>query len=326
MLLRKRLGQRQPCCSGHGVCLNGHCSCAIGWAGAGCAPKTSDTAAAIAGAVAGCERGCSGHGVCSLGVSGVAFCTCALGWAGADCDVAAPCPSSCSGYGVCHYGKFLCAAGSLGADCSQVVTSGNGPFSECADDCSGAGICVNGPCECVPGFSGANGLHVDPCPLGCSGRGICEIRATSAACMCTVGYSGLGCEEAVLMARYEPQAGVVGHAQLVGDVTPCAANCSGRGVCVDDPDGGASCGCAVGDRGAACELENSYADATPCTLEAASCRACARALVELMHLAWRQRSRSGLTSGAKGDGCLISSDADTTPCTPAAAGCRACAY
>ena len=253
--------ERQPCpvdgCSGHGVCLNGHCSCAVGWAGAGCAARTSDTAAAVAGAVAGCERGCSGHGVCSLGVSGVAFCTCALGWAGADCAVAAPCPSGCSGYGVCHYGKCLCAAGSLGADCSQVVTSGSGPFSECADDCSGAGICVNGACECVPGFSGANCLRVDPCPLDCSGRGICEVRATGAACVCAAGYGGLGCDEAVpVAARYEAQGGVVGRAQLVGGVTPCAADCSGRGVCMDDPDGGASCVCAVGYRGGACELEN----------------------------------------------------------------------
>ena len=246
--------ERRPCpvdgCSGHGLCVSGHCSCASGWAGAGCASKTADLVATQVGAVAGCEGmgGCSGRGVCTLDVRGQAFCECALGWAGVDCNVAAPCPSSCSGYGVCAYGKCLCAAGSLGADCASVVTKGAGPLSECADDCSGAGVCVNGACHCVPGFSGVNCLRVDTCPLDCSGHGVCEVRSTGTACVCAAGYSGAGCDT--------PPPKQLGAGGATATITPCVADCSGRGVCVDDPTGGAACTCAVGFRGAACELEN----------------------------------------------------------------------
>ena len=38
--------------------------------------------------------------------------------------------------------------------------------------------------------------------------------------------------------------------------TPCPADCSSRGVCVDTPGGGAACVCAPGFRGATCEREN----------------------------------------------------------------------
>ena len=185
-------------CSGHGVCAGGACACADGWAGAHCADAVAPAAAAAAavghgqgafGAAACGPHGCGAHGVC-VSDGAAARRAAAPGWSGTACEIGAPCPNGCSGYGVCERGRCVCAAGALGPDCSGVV-KGSGVFSICPDDCSGAGVCRGGACECVPGFSGDNCLRVDPCPLACSGHGVCShALATGAACVCAPGWQG----------------------------------------------------------------------------------------------------------------------------------------
>ena len=95
----------------------------------------------------------------------------------------------------------------------------------------------------MPGFSGDNCLRVDPCPLACSGHGVCShALATGAACVCAPGWQGPACAEPTPPTKRS--------------VTPCAADCSGRGVCVDAPSGVATCLCAEGFEGPMCEREN----------------------------------------------------------------------
>ena len=73
---------------------------------------------------------------------------------------------------------------------------------------------LEGRCACARGYGGERCELVIGCPLGCSGRGECEIAADGGGrvCACEDGWRGAACEEA-----------------------RCPADCAGRGRCVDGP-------------------------------------------------------------------------------------------
>ena len=85
---------------------------------------------------------------------------------------------------------------------------------------------LEGRCACARGYGGERCELVIGCPLGCSGRGECEIAADGGGrvCACEDGWRGAACEEA-----------------------RCPADCAGRGRCVDG-----RCECVAGATGADC--------------------------------------------------------------------------
>jgi tenascin len=91
-----------------------------------------------------------------------------------------------------------------------------------------------------------------PCPLGCSGRGLC---GPSGECVCEPGFGGPACARAAATARVEatgtgaPRAPSRSTARMAPPHAPCPANCSAHGRCHRG-----ACACHEGFRGRACEV------------------------------------------------------------------------
>jgi hypothetical protein len=66
-----------------------------------------------------CPNGCTGHGLCNLGV-----CFCDPGFTGSDCSTAITCLNDCSGHGICRYGRCYCDPNYSRDDCSEQVVHG----------------------------------------------------------------------------------------------------------------------------------------------------------------------------------------------------------
>ena len=235
-----------PCpshCRAHGQCINGTCSCDVGYAGLTCKPQ--------------CDRGCSGHGRCAA--PGV--CACSGGWVGAGCSQP-HCPSDCSGRGRCAApGTCVCQPGWGGFDCSQ---------PSCPKECSAHGTCVAPPpnatrrhaiarCSCDAGWGGS-ACDRPLCTSGCSAEhGNCTAPGT---CSCASGWGGHDCS------MPQCKGGCAAHGVCVAPdecscfdgwigancSTPlCALNCSGRGSCASTGAAAGTCSCDAGYDGLGCE-------------------------------------------------------------------------
>lgn len=104
-------------------------------------------------ASAGCDNGCSGHGVCECG-----FCLCYDNWGmGYELDT-----GDCS--------DRICPFEFAWID----TPNKDGAFHKYAE-CSNKGICnrETGECECFEGYEG-KGCQRTACPNDCSGHGTCE--------------------------------------------------------------------------------------------------------------------------------------------------------
>ena len=130
-------------CSMHGLCVDGACVCAPGYAGRSCEESLPIPAGALAVSVDSarrCPNKCWGRGVCLLG----GVCDCEPGYVGEDCASVGACPQDCSRNGLCVHGSCHCSPGWSGDDCSRPLA--------CPHDCSDHGVCVHGRCHCETGF------------------------------------------------------------------------------------------------------------------------------------------------------------------------------
>lgn len=221
-------------CFGHGFCLNGTCTCDIGYTGTRCEKVLGI-----------CPNNCTGHGSCRGGT-----CLCHASWEGHDCATERyRCPvelGNCSGKGLCSQSTFssylpsrpeasplsekswscICDIGYCGLTCSKVCSS-------CLNNCSGHGECIETVCHCNPGFTGDDCGIVNfayDCPNNCSSAGRCvyDKERGRARCECSEGFDGEGCD----VSRFE-----------------CSGNCSGHGLC-----GANGCVCEDGYKGKGCDV------------------------------------------------------------------------
>lgn len=173
--------------------------CSVGYYGKNCSKCVVGPKGAV----------CSGHGTCSGSGThaGTGKCTCDAGWGvEADCSQCElklwQCPGQvnstggiCSGHGTCsctgnrhNQTKCTCERVFTGDDCSMCAVG--------YESRNGTANCS----YCIPGFFG-NGPKpgvppvCNPCPE-CGPHSVCNGSGTNAGsyvCLCTDGYSGLGC-------------------------------------------------------------------------------------------------------------------------------------
>ncbi|XP_034029805.1 N-acetylglucosamine-1-phosphodiester alpha-N-acetylglucosaminidase [Thalassophryne amazonica] len=131
-------------CSGHGVCVGGHCQCQKGWQGHACDTQMCQT------------QTCGPHGNCTSN-----GCVCDAGWRGENCS--RECDPGFYGHGCnqtctcangasCNpvHGQCTCLAGFRGNSCEQVCPLGfYGP--SCVKECH-----CDDQCLCDPGTGSCN--------------------------------------------------------------------------------------------------------------------------------------------------------------------------
>jgi len=232
-------------CSGAGTCTDGVCTCGLGYVGQNCNESN----------VAGCPRQCSGHGQCdpeSL------ECVCDKGYEGYACQATTGCAvlSFCSGHGSCKEDECSCDSGWNGPECSE--------RKGCANECSGWGSCELGAskttfeCNCRAPSSGSDdcsrALPV-PCPLTCSGHGICV--ANEGRCKCHPGFSGPACDVVLSLCN---QSCHHGHC-APGVLSPLPFAPTSYAATSVTPSGKPSCRCRAGFEGDSCNRRSPSAAA-----------------------------------------------------------------
>jgi len=219
-------------CFGHGDCLNGMCTCDLGYTGDLCNEVTE-----------ACPQNCSGHGTCQGGK-----CFCRGQWSGAACNQEIfNCPfalHNCTGHGLCQPSgadsnapwTCSCDEGFCGDACSLACP-------KCINNCTGHGACDGIVCICDVGYAGDDcSLVQGLCPKNCSGHGRCVIPGSGIVstsntskytphCECTEGFYGESCDS--LLSDWQSR---------------CPRNCSGKGLC-----GTNGCKCQPGFVGKSCE-------------------------------------------------------------------------
>jgi hypothetical protein len=270
-------------CNGAGICksLNGiaSCSCKEGFMGIACEKL-----------VACVHLNCR-NGRCITSFNRFAMCFCKAGYSGKTCEIKRTCPATagktCSGNGTCLEDTLRCKClpGYGGHDCSTKLACRHGANGE---ECSGntSGKCHHGICKCLDGFVGSACEHAraKACNKGdngkeCSGRGKCDFGR----CRCEPGFTGAACEVEEVMCPFVNGKVCSGNGDCAGRSCVCKPGfASGlRGACenmeawcpkgpgatgrleecsypagkCDRRFGTATCRCADGRSGNACELE-----------------------------------------------------------------------
>ncbi|KAJ7316744.1 hypothetical protein JRQ81_002906, partial [Phrynocephalus forsythii] len=174
----------------------------------------------------GSDNECSGHGVCSDGITGNGTCVCKENFSGYACQecrdefhFGPDCKSVCQcQHGICNHGpsgdgSCTCYAGYTGEKCDQEHLACGGTVCEANSLC----VMANGKanCQCMPGYR-RTGIHCqaqDPCSSSlCSPFAVCKaVGQTKHTCTCKEGYQGDG--------------------QLCQVVNPCLNN---NGICPDN--------------------------------------------------------------------------------------------
>ena len=184
-------------CNRNGICVNGICSCYIGFEGINCEIETCFAGKCLNNGT--CIQGkcvcSSNYGIdCStVLIQNKSYlctnngeydflnkiCKCYQGWTGIECSE----NENCSDKG-CN----LCKDGITGFNCSTK------DIISCDFRCKDHGICVNGSCECSPGYRGRN-CNINSCPNSCSSNGVCEkVDNTMYQCICKQGWTGPACD------------------------------------------------------------------------------------------------------------------------------------
>jgi hypothetical protein len=246
-------------CGTHGVCDDSDgvaaCSCSAGYQGedcSSCAAGFQDNdgdgvcVADCATAVISCGQGSCGDS------TGEPSCSCSGGYGGADCvacaagyqdnDTNGTCLSSCAtasvncgSNGHCSdvagTAACVCASGYQGANCTTCAAG----YQD--ND-------TNGTCEPTCASSG----------LGC-GHGTCSDSTGTAACTCSAGYGGADCQACA--AEYQDNDD---NGTCLASCVQVQSSCGAHGTCFDVT-GTATCTCAAGYQGAACDqCANGYSD------------------------------------------------------------------
>ena len=270
----------QNACSGHGLCVGADSSSSSSQSGTD--GQTKSTAAASSGRSSGggehrpsclcepgyggsmcqyatvgsgaCPSGCSGHGLCDIGV-----CRCYPGYMGLACgalDVGAfsrtsnntlglVCPDDCSGHGTCQFGRrCACDRGYGGPNCGDATLNpavlAIGELSSRATSTAGARLA-----SLTGGASiGSEPATLSRCPRACSSYGVCAWSAQRQRhlCVCKTGFSGpacsqwgeMPCTESATVQRH-------GRSSDLAAVTPDTLPCSGSGICLNG-----TCACDAG--------------------------------------------------------------------------------
>lgn len=267
-------------CGQHGECVEGHCECADGWAGAGCS-DVDECASQPCRNGGSCFHSADvqalegpAHAQLADAWAGRHVCACASGYAGAECQCL-----HCGEHGTCQFdGRCACEPGFVGAQCEINV-------DECASKpCMNGAICNDQDlaysCSCSSGFSGENCEHdIDECGSSpCEPHGKCTDSVSSYICSCEDGWSGENCSEAPACISSPCQNGAdcIDYASPSGEFTyrckckagwlgdqcmyhACEASppaCAHGGKCrqveTEEDARGFACECVDGYRGAAC--------------------------------------------------------------------------
>ena len=162
------------------------------------------------------------------------------------------CPNRCSGHGWCV--PRWQAQAVLRSSLANRTTTANASLMQAPVEQEGTATTTDaqlaGPardamvCACLRGWRGA-ACDVDTCPQHCSGNGRCHLGR----CICGGHYAGDACDEFVNAPPPPPPPSPPPPPYLCG----MAYDCSGRGACVDGPNGTRTCACRSGFEGERCE-------------------------------------------------------------------------
>ena len=216
-VLRENNGECNVC-SGHGVCVDGGCSCFENYF-----DYFSDQCAQTCPG----EPTCSGHGTCQL-YGATAGCACEHGWRGDDCGVKCPGDPVCSGHGVCS-AEYVDGIPITLCACTGVY-GGNNCSVKCPGDetpCSGHGSCdlETSLCTCDSDLVEWTGAGCNCSSLlTCNGRGVCE----DGGCRCRDNFRGKNCLQC--QPNYHGSACQL-YCDPNADANATHLGCSGRGTC-----------------------------------------------------------------------------------------------
>ena len=178
-------------CGAHGTCMDGAnkftCACELGYDGPRCQNNIDDCK----------DEPCKNAGSCNDLVNGFE-CQCAPGWAGETCEANI---DECGSDPCLHGGSCQDGINSYTCTCTPGWTGDNCE----TDECTLIGVCGNGTCDgqggctCDSGWQGAKcDQNIDECTVGsppCLHGGNCTDSPGSFMCECTMGYTGVLCDQ-----------------------------------------------------------------------------------------------------------------------------------
>eukprot|EP00750_Incisomonas_marina_P007803 INCI15054.3.p1 GENE.INCI15054.3~~INCI15054.3.p1 ORF type:complete len:2225 (-),score=199.35 INCI15054.3:719-7393(-) len=252
----------QNACSGHGLCVAStvglndgqiagvssdraaistkqlpSCVCEPGYGGSMCQYTTvgSET----------CPGGCSGHGLCDMGI-----CRCYPGYEGLACNaldttafsrtgnntLGLVCPDDCSGHGSCQFGqRCACMRGYSGPTCADsTFAAAHSPRSDSSLPDLGNNRREVSAAGAELGIATASRTsNWSSCPRACSSFGVCvwNSKRQKHTCVCQPGFSGTACSQ--WGDATCTSAALVQRRGLHDDTDTLALPCSGAGICAN---------------------------------------------------------------------------------------------